>query len=299
MWIPILAFFLISVVHSCSVGEKKKDSGYEYTCVQDEDGFSYFQTTACISEGKTYNPGANVENAYFSYECKSAVDGGVFLEMKGCKNDGQVVPAGSKVKIGDYMWMCTKDTQYGFLTLTPSGCIVENGEIPFGKDFEEGVFWYTCTKTATSPIVKKIGGCIDGGKRLASGATYFKNGFVVTCQCNNGGGRMDGCSHKVTGCVEEGPAAPKAHMVGESWLQGTAPFRYTVKCGTCTTGSVITKTLDYCTHEGSTKIDPGCVKIIGEKLVACGINEKQTLQIYNDSAQELAKFTAKGYRSYC
>jgi hypothetical protein len=245
--------------------------GYEYTCMADPDGFTYMMTSGCVSPAdESVQPGgALFQDDFYAYECQIQEDNSVGLVRTGCISSGTQVEEGGKVEIGNYVHECAK-SEAGYLNLQPSGCIVDGGEVPIGETFESAGFWYTCLDEPA----KKLEGCMNpSGDRLNPGETYFKDGFTVSCLCDD-----DSCEHKVTGCegIVGGTSVNKA--VSEEWLQGTAPFQYKCKCTTCSEGTTIVRTVPYCTYK-ETKIEPGCMTDVAGEQCGCGINQDQTLQV--------------------
>jgi hypothetical protein len=276
----------LALAQECEVGMTKVEGGYEYTCIQEDDGFLFWLASGCVSpvDDSVQPADSKFQNNYYAYECKLFDDGSVGLEIVGCVNDGAVVAEGEKVTIDEYVWMCTKKEHY--LELEPTGCVVDGGEIPIGETFDLAGFWYTCS--GPDPLVRKIEGCVSpsDGARLNNGEVYFKNGFAVSCNCNE-----KSCTHSVTACEGHENGVSVVKNVGQEWMEGTAPFLYKLKCSTCSQGTTVVRTIPQCS-DGDFVLKPGCYASGPSGPVGCGINEEQTLQMISGTDEEL---TGQGF----
>jgi hypothetical protein len=275
-----------------TLGEVVQRNNYQYTCIE-EGGVFFLKPTGCLYEGVIYGPGETVSNEYYVYTCVETPNG-VGLEVTGCKGESGDVATGGMVEIGDFVYECARTS--GGVTLKPAGCIYNGAVIPIGEIYDGDSFFHSCNSDGGS-IFTTCEGCLDtNGNRVQSGETYFKNGFVFKCLCNDKDGGRSECKHKVAGCAEIQPdGVQKPRYVGEQWLEGTAPFRYYVKCELCSQGTSMARTIGKC-RTGDTYIKPGCVRRIGGKVFACGINNRQTLQLYTGTNE--GKFLKEGYKKY-
>ena len=201
---------------------------------------------------------------------------------------------GGLVIKNDYAFRCSKDRWGTGLTLKPAGCVNGGRVVGLGKTFSDKRFWYTCREQSGQPA-RVLGGCVSGaGKRVRSGSVFTSEGFAITCRCT-----AKQCSNRVTGCAEEkadGSEVPR--RLGETWLQGRDPFRYTVTCKTCSLGITIVRTNTECRYAEGKFLGPGCMKRVGSNVLACGTNSRWGLQLSTSrfSKANVAKLSAKKFR---
>lgn len=280
-------------------GDKFQMSGYEVVC-SSESGRTGLLVTACLHDGKRLTAGETYEDKFFWYTCAS-VNNSLVKRVSGCMDEsGKRVTMGNTVKTSNYIFQCQHGNNSN-VEFKPIACLKDGVQYKVGEPFTVGQFWYSCTQE-NGLISTKLSGCVStDGKRLANGEKYRKNGFVVECQISPG----NSVAHTIVGCIPnetQGSHTPLKTQVfsyqnktdadnseirndtklfrretaseekklGETWLAGTPPFLFLVKCEKLETGAK--QNLVKCHYggpEGTYELNPGCFKMVKSFIITC------------------------------
>ncbi len=275
------------------LGETFDVSGYEVVC-SGAPGKMRLTISACLHEGKRLVAGDSFEDKFFWYSCALG-NGSLVKKVAGCMDEsGKRVSLGNTVKTANYIFQCQQGSNAS-VEFTPIACVKDGVQYKVGQPFTVGQFWYSCAQQ-NGFVTTKLSGCAtDDGKRLAHGEKYRKNGFVVECQISPG----NSVAHAIVGCVPTehygSPAtavtqvfqvsnnhsdtsngtrvrreAVEERKLGETWLAGTPPFLFLVKCEKLATGAK--QNLIKCHYqgpEGSFQLDPGCYRMTDAFVLTC------------------------------
>jgi len=223
---------------------------------------------SCKDGGREYQENQKWDDGKSVFQCKRDGD---YLNAQavGCIGDGyRKMELGEKAQVGDFVYECRLDRN-SVPALAPWGCADKNGQKhAIGDQFDMGDFWYSCMERDGKISADRIG-CIHEGKRLTDGDRFFQDDVINECYVtkNDAGIRAAGC---VTQNVQNG--AKIERRVGCSWVEGTAPFQYTLTCKPDAAMKSVTKTAVKCNYAmsgGTYDIELGCYRAIDKTGVVC------------------------------
>jgi hypothetical protein len=159
-----------------------------------------------------YSDGAQVDLGRYWYECKDGQ-----LMPKGCMtDDGRRIDVWQTYDSNkNYRMQCVSDPS-GYLAFSYKSCIYDGSEHAPGEQWDDGKYWYTCTKEGDYLHIA-VSGCVDEGRRVNLNEKVTKGSFVYQCKSSVNGT----CSMCPVACNKEG----REYAIGESFPLGD--FWYT------------------------------------------------------------------------
>jgi len=180
-----------------------------------------------------YSDGAQVDLGRYWYECRDGQ-----LVPKGCKTDD-----GRKIEVWqtydsnkNYRMQCVQDPS-GYLAFSYKSCVYDGREHAPGEQWDDGKYWYSCTKEGDYLHIV-VSGCIDEGRRVNINDKVTKGSFVYQCKQSSNGT----CSMCPVACSKDG----REYTIGETFISGD--FVHTCT-NSDTRGPLVIKTVG-CVNEG-------------------------------------------------
>uniref|UniRef100_A0A915HRH8 Abnormal cell migration protein 18-like fibronectin type I domain-containing protein n=1 Tax=Romanomermis culicivorax TaxID=13658 RepID=A0A915HRH8_ROMCU len=123
-----------------------------------------------------YEDGQRVDIGRYWYTCENG-----HLAPKGCFDDnGRRMNAFESYHTSSYTIRCEYDSK-GDLMFNYKGCFVNNKEYYPGQSWEEGRYWYTCTRKSDSLSIE-LTGCVFEKHRFTLGQRINRDDYVYECR---------------------------------------------------------------------------------------------------------------------
>jgi len=275
-----------------TLGGTYDSNGYRMQCTQDSDGYLAIVFKSCIYNGVEHQPGEVWDDVKYAYTCVKQGDQ-LRLDVAGCIDQGRRVAIDEKVTKGSFVYQCLR-TKNSTCSMCPVACTKEGREYAIGDTFERQDYWYSCIHDSDNgrKITIKPGGCVNEGRRLHDQDTFYKQDVIYQCYAREGEVKA-----MPVGCVQSGTD----RKVGDTWIEGTAPYRYEMVCREQESDNSAVKMQKRCVYEvnqDQTHLQPGCYRVIGRAAFGCLKDTSDRLEIRAFQMDNIDQAGSLGLR-YC
>jgi len=261
------------------------NQNYRMQCILDPSGNPMFTYKSCIYGGLERTANEQWDDGKYWYTC---VQEGDYLRVivSGCIDEGRRVNIDDKVTKGSFVYQCKRSSTNGTCSMCPVACTRNGREYPIGEDFEDGDFWYSCTKEGNVPISSKVMGCVNNGDRVRDGDRYVKNDVVYQCAI-----RVEGSQLRPVACLQKDDSGNAIERrIGDSWVEGQSPFQYDMSCKFEPSSNSAVKVYNRCTYKGSA-LEAGCYELIDNQAVACEKDTSGRLNLRSYRIDDIGQLT--------
>lgn len=274
--------------------ETFKSGGYVLECTVDEKGFLSFRYKGCAEGGKEFAAGETMEDGKYWFSCVTEGDK-LRLEVSGCVDGGKRFKIGETTEKDSIGYECQRRTTESECSMCPSTCVEAGKKYTVGEKFNVDKFVYECLRDETGKMIRKCVGCVHGSQQLQDGDRYVDGDSVYECAI-----RQDKTpEHRLVGCHDVDQGTTIERRLHCQWTKGTPPLRYVMACDSKDGDKSATKQVMKCYYgdeKGGYEIEPGCYKIVEDKLMAActGTGENIKLETFPaDKVEEAYKKNVK------
>lgn len=269
--------------------------GLRLQCIVGNDGFVSFAYKSCVNQGKEYQVGQGWDDGNNFYKCSSDREF-VKIDVAGCIDNviGRAA-VGEKISKGDFVYECKKANDNTF-SVRRVGCHYEGRQYAVGDTFTKtNNLWYMCTTKGNdynAEVIHKIIGCVHEGTNLRDGEHFVRDEVLWGCRISD-----DDTKIVPFACITYEGGVMHQRRINCTYTAGDEPIQYDVTCKKVEPNSATTEYVRclYTVPQGTHNINPGCYRIIDNKVVGC-VKDTRRLEVRILSIDNLASAPSLGLR---